>query len=155
MVSVVVGGLGGWPTAGDPQGVHPPAAHSWPARANPALNGEAYARKIPVKANLDARAADPAVPLLARDVYELRRAWNQANDQVAPWWRWSSKEVYASGIADLMTTLGNWSDAKAGRRAGRPVGSPALRPTAATVAGSAAPPARCVLSPTDATSSCR
>jgi putative transposase len=77
-----------------------------------------------VKANLDARAADPAVPLLAWNFYELRRAWNQAKDQVAPWWRCSSKEAYASGIADLVTALGTWSDAKAGRRPGRPVGFP-------------------------------
>jgi putative transposase len=81
----------------------------------------------PVKANLDARAADPAVPLLAWDFYELRRAWNQAKDQVAPWWRCSSKEVYAAGIADLVTALGSWSDAKAGRRAGRPVGFPRFK----------------------------
>jgi hypothetical protein len=79
------------------------------------MHGVAYARKLPVKANLDASAADPAVPLLAWDFYELRRAWNQAKDQVAPWWRCSSKEVYAAGIADLVTAHGNWSDAKAGR----------------------------------------
>jgi putative transposase len=80
-----------------------------------------------VKANLDAHAADPAVPLLAWDFYELRRAWNQAKDQVAPWWRCSSKEAYASGIADLVAALGTWSDAKAGRRAGRPVGFPRFK----------------------------
>ena len=80
-----------------------------------------------VKANLDARAADPAVPLLAWNFYELRRAWNQAKDQVAPWWRCSSKEAYASGIADLVTALGTWSDARAGRRPGRPVGFPRFK----------------------------
>ena len=51
----------------------------------------------------------------------------QAKDQVAPWWRCSSKEVYAAGIADLVGALGNWSDAKAGRRAGRPVGFPRFK----------------------------
>jgi len=31
VVPVVFRGLGWWRTPGDPQGVHPPAAHSWPA----------------------------------------------------------------------------------------------------------------------------
>ena len=35
MVAVVLRGLGWWRTAGDPQGVHPPAAPSGPGRANP------------------------------------------------------------------------------------------------------------------------
>jgi hypothetical protein len=41
VVAVVVGGLSWWCTAGDPQGVHPPAAHSGPGQTNPALNGGA------------------------------------------------------------------------------------------------------------------
>jgi putative transposase len=80
-----------------------------------------------VKANLDARKAEPAIAPLAWNFYALRRAWNQAKHQVAPWWRCSSKEVYASGIADLVVALGNWSDAKAGRRAGRRVGFPRFK----------------------------
>jgi len=55
-----------------------------------------------VKANLDARTADPTVPPLAWNFYELRKAWNQAKYDVAPWWRCTSKEAYASGIADLV-----------------------------------------------------
>ena len=39
-----------------------------------------------VKANLDARAADPSVPLLAWTLPTLRKAWNQAKVTVAPWW---------------------------------------------------------------------
>lgn len=79
-----------------------------------------------VKANLDARTADPAVPPLAWDSYRLRRQWNQAKHEVAPWWRECSKEAYASGITDLVAALGNWSDAKHGRRAGR-VGFPRFK----------------------------
>jgi putative transposase len=60
-----------------------------------------------VKANLDARTADPAVPPLAWNLPVLRKQWNQAKDQVAPWWRGCSKEAYASGIADLVAALGN------------------------------------------------
>jgi putative transposase len=82
-----------------------------------------------VKANLDARTADPGVAALAWDFYQLRKRWNQAKEEVAPWWRCSSKEVYACGIADLVVALGNWSDAKAGRRAGRPVGFPRFSAT--------------------------
>ena len=35
VVPVVFLGLGWWRTVGDPQGVHPPAAHSWPAGLTP------------------------------------------------------------------------------------------------------------------------
>jgi putative transposase len=80
-----------------------------------------------VKANLDARAADPSVPQLAWNFYELRKAWNQAKQDVAPWWRCTSKEAYASGIADLVAGLHNWSDAKAGRRKGPRAGFPRFK----------------------------
>jgi putative transposase len=46
---------------------------------------------------------------------------------VAPWWRCTSKEAYASGIADLVTGLHNWSDAKAGRRKGPRIGFPRFK----------------------------
>jgi putative transposase len=42
-------------------------------------------------------------------------------------WRCTSKEAYASGIADLETGLHNWSDAKAGRRKGARVGFPRFK----------------------------
>jgi putative transposase len=80
-----------------------------------------------VKANLDARAADPAVAPLKWTLYDLRREWNQAKQQVAPWWPACSKESFSSGIADLVAGLGNWSDAKRGRRAGPQVGFPRFK----------------------------
>jgi putative transposase len=80
-----------------------------------------------VKANLDARAADPKVPPLAWSLPALRRSWNQAKQEVAPWWRECSKEAYSSGIADLMAALHNWSDAKQGRRAGPQAGFPRFK----------------------------
>jgi putative transposase len=80
-----------------------------------------------IKANLDARTADLAVPALAWNLPALRKQWNQAKDQVAPWWRACSKEAYASGIADLVAALHNWSDAKHGRRAGGRVGFPRFK----------------------------
>ncbi len=80
-----------------------------------------------VRANLDARAVDPAVPALGWSLPALRKAWNQAKQQVAPWWRECSKEAYSSGIADLVAALHGWSDSKAGRRAGRRVGFPRFK----------------------------
>jgi transposase len=80
-----------------------------------------------VRANLEARAADPSIQPMAWDLPTLRRAWNQAKADVAPWWPSCSKEAYASGIADLVAGLRNWSASKQGRRAGRPVGFPRFK----------------------------
>jgi hypothetical protein len=80
-----------------------------------------------VKANLDARAADPSVPALAWTLPTLRKAWNQAKGEVAPWWRDCSKEAYGSGIADLAAALNAWSTSKQGRRAGPRVGFPRFK----------------------------
>jgi putative transposase len=80
-----------------------------------------------IKANLDARAADPAIAPLAWNFYALRKQWNRAKHQVAPWWRCASKEAYACGIADLVAGLHHWSDAKAGRRDGLRVGFPRFK----------------------------
>jgi putative transposase len=80
-----------------------------------------------VKANLDARAADPSVPALIWTLPTLRKAWNQAKEEVAPWWRDCSKEAYGSGIADLAAALNAWSTSKQGRRAGPRVGFPRFK----------------------------
>jgi putative transposase len=80
-----------------------------------------------VKANLNARAANPTVPPLKWSLYDLRRVWNRAKQEVAPWWRGCSKEAYSSGIADLVAALHNWSDAKHGRRAGPQAGFPRFK----------------------------
>jgi putative transposase len=55
---------------------------------------------------------------------ELRREWNRARDQVAPWWAENSKEAYDSGLNGLATALRNYSDSKQGRRQGRQMGFP-------------------------------
>jgi IS605 OrfB family transposase len=57
----------------------------------------------------------------------LRREWNRAKDQVAPWWRANSKEAYNSGLDALARALKNWSDSKAGRRKGPKVGFPQFK----------------------------
>jgi putative transposase len=77
-----------------------------------------------VKANLAARAADSSVAALPWTLPALRKQWNLAKGEAAPWWRGSSKEAYASGIADLVAALNNWSSSKSGRRAGQRIGFP-------------------------------
>jgi putative transposase len=80
-----------------------------------------------IKADLDTRAIDLSVPALTWNLPAIRRDWNQAKPQVAPWWRGCSKEAYASGIADLVAALGNWSNAKHGRQSGGRVGFPRFK----------------------------
>ncbi|MGH3800143.1 MAG: IS607 family element RNA-guided endonuclease TnpB [Pseudonocardiaceae bacterium] len=71
-----------------------------------------------VRANWAQRVAeqtyglDQLTPWINTSAYSLRKAWNTAKSQVAPWWTENSKEAYASGCANLATALGN-------RKAGR------------------------------------
>jgi putative transposase len=119
----------GWGARGFRFEVEPTTPEQW-SRIAQQFGGRRYAYNwalAQVKANLDARTADPAVVPLAWNFYELRRAWNQAKHQVAPWWRACSKEAYASGIADLVAALRNWSESKHGRRAGPQVGFPRFK----------------------------
>jgi Helix-turn-helix domain len=51
-------------------------------------------------------------PVVSWSVYSLRTAWNQAQDEVAPWWAECSKEAYASGLDRLATGLTNWKDSR-------------------------------------------
>jgi putative transposase len=80
-----------------------------------------------VKVNLEARATDPSVPSLAWTLPTLRKGWNQAKAEVAPWWPCCSKEAYACGIADLVAALHAWSASRQGRRAGSRVGFPRFK----------------------------
>ena len=81
---------------------------------------------VQVQANLGQREAERSygipdhqlTPTLSWSAYSLRKAWNQAKDQVAPWWAENSKEAYSSGLADLSTALTNWRDSKSGKRKG-------------------------------------
>ncbi|WP_327100903.1 IS607 family element RNA-guided endonuclease TnpB [Nocardia vinacea] len=79
-----------------------------------------------VKANLDQRAAERSygiadvelTPPVNWSAYGLRKTWNGAKDDVAPWWRENSKEAYSSGLANLAAALSNWSSSRAGNRTG-------------------------------------
>jgi putative transposase len=70
-----------------------------------------------VKANWAQRAAEQSyglsgeqlTPWIDTSAYALRRAWNAAKGDVAPWWKENSKEAYASGCANLSAALRNLS----------------------------------------------
>jgi IS605 OrfB family transposase len=79
-----------------------------------------------VKQRLDERAAGDKVEV-PWTLPALRREWNRAKEQVAPWWRENSKEAYNSGLDALARGLANWSDSRAGRRNGPRVGFPGFK----------------------------
>lgn len=88
-----------------------------------------------VKANLDQRQAercydigeDALTPSLGWSLPALRRLWNQAKPQVAPWWRECSKEAFNTGLDGVARGLRNWSDSRNGKRAGRKIGFPRFK----------------------------
>jgi putative transposase len=88
-----------------------------------------------VRANLDQRAAErsygiPAealTPSMSWSAYSLRKAWNRAKHQVAPWWADNSKEAYSCGLAHLAVALQNWDDSKRGKRRGPKIGFPRFK----------------------------
>ncbi len=88
-----------------------------------------------VKVNLDQREAERSygipegelTPSLGWSMFSMRKAWNQAKAEVAPWWAECSKEAYATGLDRLATALGNWSDSRRGTRKGPRMGFPRFR----------------------------
>lgn len=86
------------------------------------------------KANLHQRAAERSydiaeadlTPSLSWSAYDLRRSWNRAKSEKAPWWAENSKEAYSSGIANAAAALKNWRESRDGRRAGPKVRFPRL-----------------------------
>ncbi|HTJ34985.1 MAG TPA: IS607 family element RNA-guided endonuclease TnpB, partial [Dactylosporangium sp.] len=85
-----------------------------------------------VRAVMDQRAAERTYGLpdeqltasISWTLASLRKAWNAAKDDVAPWWRACSKEAFNTGLDALARALKNWSDSRTGKRKGRPVGFP-------------------------------
>ncbi|MEU2172025.1 IS607 family element RNA-guided endonuclease TnpB [Micromonospora chersina] len=88
-----------------------------------------------VKAVMDQRAAERTygvpeellTPAVSWSLPALRKAWNAAKTDVAPWWRECSKEAFNTGLDALARALKNWSDSRGGKRAGRPVGFPRFK----------------------------
>jgi putative transposase len=77
-----------------------------------------------VKADLNARKKNPSRTSVPWTLRDLRKRWNEAKGEVAPWWAEHSKECYAAGIADAVSALQKWSASKRGKRKGRRVGFP-------------------------------
>ncbi|MCG8920493.1 IS607 family element RNA-guided endonuclease TnpB [Actinokineospora sp. PR83] len=88
-----------------------------------------------VKANLDQRAAEKtygisdeqSTPKVSWSAYSLRKDWNDAKGEAAPWWEENSKEAYASGVANLATALKNWNDSRTGKRRGPKIRFPRFK----------------------------
>ncbi|MFF5227721.1 IS607 family element RNA-guided endonuclease TnpB, partial [Dactylosporangium sp. NPDC000521] len=88
-----------------------------------------------VKAVMDQRTAERSygvphellTPSLPWSLAGLRKAWNQAKPEVAPWWAEVSKEAFNTGLDALARGLKNWTDSRTGKRAGRPVGFPRFK----------------------------
>jgi putative transposase len=88
-----------------------------------------------VKANGGQRQAERSYGLNGDDLTSalgwnlpaLRRAWNAAKGQVAPWWGECSKEAFNTGLDGVARALKNFGNSKAGKRAGRKVGFPRFK----------------------------
>jgi putative transposase len=88
-----------------------------------------------VKANLGQRDAERSygvpteelTPSLSWSAYALRKEFNRAKDEIAPWCTANSKEAYASGLANLATALGHWNSSRSGQRTGRKVRFPRFK----------------------------
>jgi putative transposase len=70
-----------------------------------------------VRQRMEAKAAGQEVQV-PWSLFELRREWNKAKNEVAPWWAENSKEAYSSGLDGVARALRNWQGSKQGRRAG-------------------------------------
>lgn len=88
-----------------------------------------------VRANLGQRQAERSYGLdgddltapLGWNLPALRRAWNTAKAEVAPWWGECSKEAFNTGLDGVAQALRNFGDSKSGKRKGRKVGFPQFK----------------------------
>ena len=88
-----------------------------------------------VKANLDQREAERSygvdhramTPVFGWSLYELRKAWNRAKREVAPWWAECSKEAFNTGLDQLARALKAFSDSRGGKHVGRPARFPRFK----------------------------
>ncbi len=87
------------------------------------------------RAVLDQRAAERSsgvaqellTPSLSWSLAGLRKAWNAAKAEVAPWRAEVSKEAFNTGLDALARGLKQWCNSRSGKRAGRPVGFPRFK----------------------------
>lgn len=96
-------------------------AHNWAlARVRAVMEQRAAERSYGI-------AEDALTPPVGWSLPALRKAWNAAKGEVAPWWAENSKEAYNTGLDALARALENWSASRTGKRAGRPVGFPRFK----------------------------
>src|SRR5882757_11440420 len=75
-----------------------------------------------VKANIGQRAAERSygvaeeqlTPALGWSLPALRRGWNQAKGEAAPWWAECGKEAYNTGLDGVARALNNFADSRSG-----------------------------------------
>lgn len=79
-----------------------------------------------VKQRVESRANHPEVQV-PWTLAALRREWNHAKDEVAPWWAVNSKEAYSSGLDGLARALKNWAASRSSEHPGRKVGFPRFK----------------------------
>ncbi|WP_205650545.1 IS607 family element RNA-guided endonuclease TnpB [Actinoplanes solisilvae] len=104
-------------------------AHAGAARV---VHNWALAR---VKAVMDQRVAERSygisesllTPSLSWSLAGLRKTWNHAKYEVAPWWPEVSKEAFNTGLDALARGLKNWADSRKGTRVGRSAGFPQFK----------------------------
>jgi putative transposase len=96
-------------------------AHNWALARVKAVMGQRTAER-----SYGVACAD-LTPGTGWSLPALRRMWNAAKGEVAPWWAECSKEAYNTGLDGLARGLKNWSDSRTGKRAGRPVGFPRFK----------------------------
>ena len=88
-----------------------------------------------VKAVTDQRAAERSygvadadlTPALSWSLYSLRKDWNAAKGEAAPWWAECSKGAFNTGLGQLARALKNWGDSRKGQRKGKPAGFPRFK----------------------------
>src|ERR1035437_6769998 len=88
-----------------------------------------------VKAGMGQREAETTygisdeglTPAVSWSLYSLRKDWNAAKGEVAPWWGQCSKEAFNTGLDGLARALKNWGASRSGKRKGAPVGFPRFK----------------------------
>jgi IS605 OrfB family transposase len=79
-----------------------------------------------VRRRLEERRADPTVAV-PWSLAALRREWNQAKHQIAPWWADNSKEAYNAGLDALARALDAYFRSRDGDWKGPRVGFPGFK----------------------------
>lgn len=75
----------------------------------------------------EAGVEDELLPPVDWSFYSVRRWWNSAKGELAPWWAENSKEAYSSGMEQLGRALAAFSDSRSGKRKGPKMGFPQFK----------------------------